>query len=201
MTITPLIGAKAYIIFEGNPTANDPLPTGITSATDPADIDADEYRSLGCISSNDYQNLRDGEVKTYCVDDTGSQKLRNTKYTQYSSQITITLEDLTKDAWTLLFGISDMDGTFVGSPGSQTDLPIGYLKLQHYDNTGDSSDANVANMDAWVEFDVNTATSFDKNNQTQMVIQCNILPNVFNSIQLLNSATTDAEGVSQPPFV
>jgi hypothetical protein len=194
MTITPLIGAKAYLIFEGDAITAAPTDTTLLTTQDPTLIETDEWRSLGCISANDFQNLREGEVKTYCVGTDGAQTLRNTKYTQYSSQITITLEDLTVDAWRLVFGVNDFDGALLGTPGSQTELPVGYLKLQNYDNTGDASTANVANMDVWCEFDVNSATTFDKNNQTQLSIQCNILPNVFNSVKLLNSATTDSEG-------
>lgn len=189
MTLTPLIGAKAFLIFEGDATAAD--PGGITAETDPQTITDDEFRTLGCIASNNYQNLREGEIKTHCVGDDGVQRLRNTKHTTFERMMTIVLEDLTNDAWTLLWAVSDFDGQFVGTPGSQAKLPTGWLKVQHYDNTGDDTTANVANLQAWCEFDVNTETSFDKDNQTQMEITCNILVNGFNKVQLLNSALPD----------
>ena len=194
MTITPLIGAKAFLIFEGDPFDSDAEPgmPGVGIDTDPADIAADEWRSLGCIVNNDYADQKEGEIKTYCPDEGGAMVLRNTKYTTFSSILNITLEDLTVDMWNLIFGVGDMDGSFIGTPGSRTALQRGWLKLQHYDNTGDPATANVCNLQWWCEFDVANATVFDKANQTQATLTCNKLPNVNNSIQFLNSATTGA---------
>ena len=124
MTITPIIGAKAFITLTGDSYTGGGGGT-ISEDTDPSTLDAADWRSLGCIVSNDYQFVREGEVTTYCPGDDGVARRRNTKHTTFMQDLTLNLEDLTVDAWTFLFAVSDFDGSFVGTPGSQVPCPQG----------------------------------------------------------------------------